>query len=352
MSQAEKENKLQEETRETLFRKEVLQRKRGDYLGKAIIINPISFSAWSFGLFAIAVILVLFLYFGEYARRQEVPGILVPDKGVIHIYAEKPGIIRDKFVHQGDEVKKGQLLYLISTDQYTLTDQSLYTQQITSLKKQMTVQKSRLSVLRKALTRYQHLLKKNLITEIEYQKYYDTYLSAKGTLYDLASRLSQVQGNSDYTMRAPAEGTLSILTGTVGDHVTAQHLLAALIPQGAHLEGVLYVPTEAIGFIKLGGKVLLKYQAYSYQQFGVHEATIDRIDKSILSPTDIKNPLSLRGPFYRVIVALKQQGVNVYGHTQPLVPGMVFDAIILSEKRKIWQWILSPIYSLKGSLAS
>lgn len=124
-----------------LFRKEALHAKKGSYFGKTLIVASLSFSVWALGLFVIAVAIGLFLYFGEYAKRQIVQGVLIPDTGLMTVYAKNPGIVVNKFVHQGEEVKKGQLLYLISTEQEALTEQSLSAQQITLLEKQIEVQK-------------------------------------------------------------------------------------------------------------------------------------------------------------------------------------------------------------------
>ena len=96
----------------SLFRKEVLEKKQTQNLGKAIIITPISFLFWSGGIFVFAIALGLFLYFGKYTRRQEVHGMLMPNKGLINIYAEKPGVITKKFVQQGSYIKKNNYFIL------------------------------------------------------------------------------------------------------------------------------------------------------------------------------------------------------------------------------------------------
>lgn len=347
------QGQTEQKTPTSLFRKEVLQQRLGSSLGKVIVVAPISFTVWSVGSSLIAIVLILFLCLGEYTRRQEVHGILIPNKGLIDIYAEKPGVIIDKFVQQGEEVRKGQLLYLVSTEQHNLTGQSLYIQQKASLEKQIKMQKERVDVFNKNVDRYKCLFEKKLISETEYQKHNDAFLSASVTLHDLEYRLNQVEGNMEYAIRAPEDGVVSVLTGNIGDQITERYdMLGSIIPKGAKLQGFLYVPNEAIGFIKAGQKVLLKYQAFPYQQFGLYESTIESIDRSILSAQDIKTIINLNTPFYRVIVNIEQQHIVAYGSNYLLVPGMQFEAIILTESRKLWQWVLAPIYSFRGSLRS
>ena len=275
----EKNKEIQDKPESALFRKEVLNRVKSSYYGKVVIVSPISFLLWSVGVFSLTIVLMTFLYFGEYTKRYEVQGVLIPDKGVINIYGKKPGVILDQFIKQGDTVKAGQLLYSISTVQHTLANKNLSEQQREIIRKQIDIQKNRISILGKNYERYNLLLKKHLISEAEHQKHLEAYLSAKSILFDLEYRLSQISGEDQYAIRAHENGKISVLTTMIGDQITENTLLASIIPEDAELQGVLYVPTNAIGFVKLGQKVLLKYQAYPYQQFGLYEATIEYIEK-------------------------------------------------------------------------
>ena len=340
----------QSKSEHSLFREEVINRKKGSNLGNVVIIAPLSYRFWSFGIFGIAVVLGLFLYFGKYTKRQEVHGILIPSKGLINVYSNKSGVITDKFVEQGEVVKKGQLLYSISTQQHAVDDETPNMEQIILIEKQIEMQKNKVASIAKNMDSYKKLLDKRFISEPDYQARYESYLSAKHSLHDLEYRLSEVKASGKYTVKAPCNGTLLILTVDTSNQISENSLLASIVPDGAELQGVLYVPSDAIGFIQLGQRVLLKYQAYPYQQFGIYEAIVERIDKSILSPGDIKTQINLNTPFYRVIVTLKEQTVMVYGKPRPLIPGMLFEGTAYGETRRIWQWVLNPIYSIKGNL--
>ena len=359
-----KNNDAQEEQSQEppLFRKEVFHHKKGSYLGKTLIITPISFSIWTLAIFLIAIALGLFLYFGKYSKRQDAPGMLVPNKGLIHVYAKahSSGIVTNVFVKQGDKIAQGQLLYLISTEQHTLSEQGAVAQQIESLEKQIATQKSRLALSEKNVERYKKLSDQRIISDEDYQKRYDEFLNIQIVLNELEQKLIQTKGSGDYALRAPADGTISSLVAMVGDRVTGDKPLASIIPSGAILQGVLFVPTSSIGFVKPGQKVLLKYDAYHYQNFGLYESTVDSIDKSVLFPKDIdmptdpnsKSPYQSNTPIYRVIVNLKQQDVMVYGKSTPLTAGMTLQAAMLGDQRNIWQWIMDPIYSLRGTLTA
>lgn len=357
MTEKEKQEDTKEEQKEEqkdppLFRKEALEHKKGSFLGKTLIISPISFYVWTFVFFFVAVTIGLFLYYGSYSKHYQVTGILIPNKGLIHVYPKNPGIITKKYVKQGDKVSKGQLLYLISTEQHTLSEQSAHAQQIELLEKQIEVQKNRFDIAKKNLSKFKKLLKDRVIPETEYQKQHDLYLSLESSVNEIEQKLHQAKSSGDYAIRAPDDGIISSLIGMIGDQTT-QKPLALIIPTGTILQAMLFVPTNVIGFIKTNQKVLLKYAAYPYRSFGLYEGTIDSIDKSVLFPKDVdvpgQNP-STNIPFYRVMVNLEQQNVNAYGKSYPLTSGITLDADILGNKRQLWQWIFDPIYMLKGSL--
>jgi membrane fusion protein len=55
-----------------------------------------------------------------------------------------------------------------------------------------------------------------------------------------------------------------------------------------------------------------------------------------------------REPMYRITVALEHQQMPAYGAMQPLVPGMQLDADVPIERRKLIEWLFSPILGIAG----
>jgi len=336
----------------TLFRSEVLDRKKGTYFGKITAITPISFSVWALGISFIALALIVFLCWGRYAKRQEVHGMLVPSGGLLHVYAKFPGVVVDRLVKQGDCVTKGQPLYLISTEQYVSSRRGVAARQTDLLKRQISIQENRVSTAAQGEELYRRLLDKGAATEAEYRNHYDAYLQSRSALHDLRQKLALAEREGHHIVLAPADGTASTLVAMTGDRVIAEKPLASIIPLGARLHAVLYVPADAIGFVKKGQRVLLKYDAYPYQHFGLYEATVDHVDESVLLPRDLDLPVNINVPFYRAVAHLKQPTVTVYGKPHPLISGITLKASILEDERSILRWIMNPIYGLKGSLTS
>jgi membrane fusion protein len=95
--------------------------------------------------------------------------------------------------------------------------------------------------------------------------------------------------------------------------------------------------------------VVLRYNAFPYQKFGAQRGTVTAVSRSALTPTELTAVLgqtSAREALYRVDVALPEQYINVYGHPEPLKPGMAVEADLLLDKRRMIEWIFEPLYGL------
>jgi len=120
------------------------------------------------------------------------------------------------------------------------------------------------------------------------------------------------------------------------------------MPAGAKLEARLLVPTRAMGFVKIGQKVRLRYDAFSYQHFGIYHGTVRQISDAVFTPSELPVPLAMGEPVYPVDVTLSSQDVSAYGHLVPLQPGMSLSADVVLNRERLIQWIFEPIYSLRG----
>jgi membrane fusion protein len=102
---------------ESLFRKEVLKARQGSWLGGIAVASPLG--RWVMLVLAamLGASVVLFLVLGHYTRRESVVGQLVPSGGLLGVTAPGPGTITRVFVREGDQVRAGDVLAEISSDQ-------------------------------------------------------------------------------------------------------------------------------------------------------------------------------------------------------------------------------------------
>jgi membrane fusion protein len=159
----------------------------------------------------------------------------------------------------------------------------------------------------------------------------------------------QQEANGELLVRAPLAGLVANRLIEPGQAVQAGQPVMSLLPNGSQLQAQLLVPSAAVGFIEPGDRVLLRYQAYPYQKFGHYGGSVIRISRSAITPGAEEGRSA--EPYYRVQVALDHQTVTAYGNQEPLRPGMRLDADILGERRKLYEWVLEPLYSLRGKVA-
>lgn len=169
---------------------------------------------------------------------------------------------------------------------------------------------------------------------------------------EIEQDLTESESRRELLVRAPQAGMVTAITATVGQNVTASAALASLLPAGAQLEAEIYAPSRSIGFIKPGMPVLLRYQAYPYQKFGQHKARVYEVALTSLRPDEMagSNMSGAAEPVYRIRLKLDQQSVQAYGKTMPLKSGMLIDASVLLEQRRLYEWVLEPLFSISGRM--
>ncbi|MNE74693.1 Colicin V secretion protein CvaA [compost metagenome] len=158
---------------------------------------------------------------------------------------------------------------------------------------------------------------------------------------------------------APFAGLLTGLNVQTGQQVAPGTLLASLIPQGATLSAYLYATPRQAGFVEPGQQVLMRYAAYPYQKFGMARGRVIEVAKSPYATQELPPHIGsavqgsgMQGQlFYRVTVALDAQSIQVYGQPQPLQAGMLLEADILQDRRRLYEWALEPLYSVTGKLS-
>jgi membrane fusion protein len=104
------------DTQIPLFRSEAIDAIRQHQYGEIILVPGVA-SRWLAvaGLFVIAGLVVL-LSQGSYTRRTTVGGQVYPSEGLIRVTAAQPGIVVEHPVRDGQEVKRGSVLFVLSGD--------------------------------------------------------------------------------------------------------------------------------------------------------------------------------------------------------------------------------------------
>ena len=419
---------------EPLFRQEVFVAKQQQRLGTIILTPRLSFYLIALLAALIALMLLAFLYYGSYTRRISVSGQLVPIAGIIRVLPPQPGVVLEKHVVEGQQVKQGDVLYVLNSDRVGLSSnelqadisaqianrknsmqgeigrnknaeqqelallkqrQTFLRNEVQAIQMQSTQQKQRVELAADAYKRYQGLaekdyiaheqlvqkqmelseqqtrlqvLQRDLLTNQREQAAAQREISETQTRYSnqnsqlqraistAQQESTEVEGKSRVVITAQQSGQATLVVAEIGQWVDGSKQLMSLIPAKSGLEARLYAPSSAIGFVHVGDRVLLRYQAFPYQKFGLHEGKVKAISNASISNLELSG-MSIEGltatePVYGIIIQLERQSVATYNEERPLQSGMRVEADILQENRKLYEWMLEPLYSIRGKVGN
>ncbi|EDH3255907.1 HlyD family secretion protein [Salmonella enterica] len=175
--------------------------------------------------------------------------------------------------------------------------------------------------------------------------------------YELQKELINTDVNGEVIIRALSDGKIDSLSVTVGQMVSAGDSLLQIIPdkiKDHYL--VVWAPNDAVPYINPGDRVNIRYEAFPAEKFGQFAATVLLVSKTPASSQEMltyqgapKNNQNTSVPYYKIVVRPDLQEIRYDGKFLPIENGMKAQSTLFLEKRKIYQWMLSPFYDMKHS---
>ena len=182
----------------------------------------------------------------------------------------------------------------------------------------------------------------------------------------LDQEASENAARKTMVISAPYAGTITALNLKAGQSVQSGQALATLVPQSddsdlsgpGPLQAQLFAPSRTAGFVRPGQTVYLRYDAYPYQKFGLHQGRITSVSATPFAPSELPPNLAeqlltqagSKEALYRVNVSLDAQSIQAYGVALPLKAGLTVEADVLQERRKVWEWVLEPVLAARQRL--
>jgi membrane fusion protein len=409
-----------------LFRQEVLDSKRGDWLGSIRLATPLSHRVLTGLTLTVGAALLMFLMLGQYTRRERTSGMLVPIAGLIDVKAAVAGTVTRTLVDQGSNVHAEDLLIALSSERVSLSvgdtgaavSEQLKLQharieadladldklaqeqkagitnrlellraQLVPLDGQLVIQREQVRSARSMLERIQPLLEKGYISALQLQQQESAALEAEAQTnvlarqrldteqqistqqdqlsqlplttqtqrHDLERKRGEIEQALDENeaqrasvLRAPEDGVVASMFVKPGQPVSAGQTLLAIVPKGSELQAELLVSSRAIGFVRPDTLVVLRYQAYPFQKFGLQSGRVKAVAHSAMTPAQVASLLGqqTQEALYRVDVELDRQTVEAYGKEEALKPGMALDADLLLDRRRLIEWVFEPLYGM------
>ena len=261
--------------------------------------------------------------------------------------------------------------------------------EINQLERLIRTQNEALDIALNSYRRMQKLFSENVIAPVELEEYYRRYLEQKqqseslamrmdeaisslvetiinvrtleincnreitdieNQLTELAKQRTQIEGQRQTVVNAPVAGRITAVTVNVGQRIDPARPLFSIIPNGSDFQADLYLPTRSIGFLEVGQSVNISYEAFPYQKFGTYSGRISQIAGSVIMPGEPVSGLSFQEPVYKVTASLENQHVQAYGKEIPLRSGMILSVDVVLNKRSLFEWLLEPVYSLRGKI--
>lgn len=173
----------------------------------------------------------------------------------------------------------------------------------------------------------------------------------ENTYSDLTQQIMNHKSNMEEIIYAPRSGVISGLHVKAGYTVDSSRPLLTLLPQNADIQARIAVPVRSAGFLQEGQALHIRYDAFPYQKFGVQFGEIVNISPSLILPGELTDvPISISEPAYLVTATLSTNEILAYGKSISLKAGMTFSADVQLSQRTLMEWLMEPLYSIKGEL--
>jgi hemolysin D len=158
-------------------------------------------------------------------------------------------------------------------------------------------------------------------------------------------RSKTVQRSRLTQLTAPVAGTVQQMAiHTEGGVVTPAQVLMVIVPKDAQVRAEVVVDNKDIGFVNAGQTAQIKLEAFPFTRYGTVRATV----KSVVA--DAVND-EKKGAIFPATLTLGQTNIDVDGKRIRLSPGMNVTAEIRTGRRRVIEYLLSPVQrSLNESL--
>lgn len=158
------------------------------------------------------------------------------------------------------------------------------------------------------------------------------------TLQQSQTSLEDVVSQAD--LRSPINGTVQrLLINTVGGVITPGSAVVELVPQDDQLIVEAKVSPKDIAFIREGQPAILKFSAYDFTIYGGMSAEVQHISADAI--TNEKDET-----YYLVRLETKR---SIADESLDILPGMIVQVDILTGKKTVLNYILSPLFNVTAS---
>lgn len=187
--------------------------------------------------------------------------------------------------------------------------------------------------LEKQREQHRQAFRKQVVTELA---------DATSTLAAIEQELKKAeQTHKLQRLRAPVSGVVQQLAvHTIGGVVPAGDPLMIIVPADRQLQVEANILNKDIGFVAEGQTVEVKLEAFPFTKYGVIHGVVESIDLAAVQDENL-------GLIYPARIAIEQSTMIVNGKQIPLATGMALTAELKTGKRRLIEFLLSPLLRYK-----
>lgn len=168
------------------------------------------------------------------------------------------------------------------------------------------------------------------------------------------------------TITSPIGGVLlGLSVTTLGQVVSPSEEIMRIVPDGTGLEIEAYLENKDIGFVEPGQAAIVKIESFPFTRYGVLDATVLRVAHDAIPEPDAQtvegNPAKTTKQSYfggaqrtqnlvfPVTLNLSRTSMDIDGAQVPLRPGMTATIEVKTGKRRILEYLFSPLVQTVSS---
>lgn len=162
---------------------------------------------------------------------------------------------------------------------------------------------------------------------------------------ELNAKGVNLQFNRKQFFYASGEGLITNVLKVNGQHVKAGSNVITVLSDASEMKIELYVPSDAIGFVRKDDTITIRYDAFPYQKYGTRKGKVSSVSDTILSASQISEltGANQNEKYYVVTVQPLDKYLVINQIRKPLKQGMTLNADIILEKRTILSWLVDPL---------
>ncbi|WP_426729948.1 HlyD family secretion protein [Klebsiella quasipneumoniae] len=176
---------------------------------------------------------------------------------------------------------------------------------------------------------------------------------------DYKNQLVESNANGNLIIKATSNGRVESLSATQGQTVENGSSLAQIKPTGnVEYYLILWLPNNAIPYLKVGDPINIRYDAFPSDKFGQFPGTILSISSMPASRQEMSEYTNVSDgtaqqelALYKAIVKIKDKEFKHNGKTLRLSNGLKAQAVVFLEERPLYMWMFTPVYKISQSVS-